>query len=94
MQILIEKKGIKRKKSLVTFNVLVRMAYRYGLSKSGKRAVIEWMNEPPVKDGNINGFVEQVNRLTSLFPMSSEKFFKVHKQEMDEEEHLESVRNN
>lgn len=94
MQILIEKKGIKRKKSLVTFNVLIRMAYHYNLPESSKKKIIEWMNEESVKEEDFKGFVEQIGRLICLFPMAHVKVFKIYDQEIYEEQCREAIRNN
>lgn len=94
MEILIVNKGQKRTKCLKQFNALMRLAERYGLSRSSKRAIIEWLNEEPVKDGDFKGLTEQMMRLMSLFPISHETFAKKYANELIEEDYKSSVRSN
>lgn len=94
MEILIENKGVKRPKCLRQFNALMRMAERYGLSRSAKRAIIEWLNEEPVKEGDFKGLTEQMMRLMRLFPISHENFAKKYANELIEEDYKSSVRSN
>ena len=94
MEILIVNKGEKRPKCLKQFNALLRMAERYGLSRSSKRAIIEWLNEKPIKEGDFKGLTEQMMRLMRLFPISHENFAKKYADELIEEDYKSSVRSN
>lgn len=70
------------------------MAERYNLSREDKAKVILWMNEEPVKEGDIKGLVEQIMRLAYLFPIEYDHFLISYTKEMLEEEYRESIRSN